>query len=140
MTARVYPVGQKNDWIEGVVTRVASSADPKTRAFEIEITVANTESSLKPGSFAGCTIPLRELSGIVKVPDESILLREGLKKIYIVQRDSAWVTDIVTGESSDGYTQIVSGVNAGDMVVTVGHAFLQDRNLVTIGGEEADEQ
>ena len=139
MTARIYPVGQKNDWTEGVVTRVASSADPKTRAFEIEVSVANAGLSLKPGSFAGCTIPLRELSGIVEVPDESILLREGLKKIYLVQDDSAWIVDVITGETSDGHTQIISGVNPGDMVVTVGHAFLQDRNLVTIGGEEADE-
>jgi RND family efflux transporter MFP subunit len=139
MTARVYPVGLKDDWREGVVTRVASSADPKTRAFEIEISLANEGLSLKPGSFAGCTIPLRELSGIVQVPDESILLREGLKKIYLVQGDTAWITDVVTGESSDGHTQIVSGVNSGDMVVTVGHAFLQDRNFVSISGEEADE-
>jgi membrane fusion protein (multidrug efflux system) len=140
MTGRVYPVGQKSDWTEGVVTRVASSADPKTRSFEIEITVANTQSGLKPGSFAGCTIPLRELSGVVKVPDESILLREGLKKIYLVQGDTAVIKDVVTGESSDGHTQIVSGVSPGDAVVTVGHAFLQDKSLITIGREEANER
>jgi len=138
--ARVYPAGVKDDWTQGTVTRVASSADPKTRAFEVEISVAGSKLNLRPGSFAGCSIPLLELNDVVKVPDESVLLREGLRKTYLVHDDTAVITDIVTGESSDGYTQIVSGVDPGDMVITVGQAFLQDKSAVTIGDSGGGEQ
>jgi len=139
MTARVYPVGVKDAWTEGKVVRVASSADPKTRAFNVEILIAHQSSGLLPGSFGGCTIPLRELKGVVRVPDESILMREGLKKIYIVTGDTAVATDIITGANSDGYTEIIEGVGEGYLVVTVGQAFLQDRSAIRIGNEEADE-
>ncbi|MBU1317970.1 MAG: efflux RND transporter periplasmic adaptor subunit [candidate division Zixibacteria bacterium] len=139
MTARVYPVGVKDTWTEGMVVRVAGSADPKTRAFNVEILIAHQSSGLRPGSFAGCTIPLRELKGVVKVPDESILMREGLKKIYIVTGDTAVATDIVTGGNSDGFTEIIQGVKDGDVVVTMGQVFLQDRSAIRIGNGEADE-
>lgn len=136
-TARVYAVGNKENWIEGIVTRVASSADPKTRAFKVEISVPNQNGVLQPGSFAGCKIPLIELTDVTKVPDESILLREGLKKVFIVRGDTASAAEIVTGESSDGYTQVVSGVEPGDLLVTVGHAFLQEKSAVNVSGGEA---
>jgi membrane fusion protein (multidrug efflux system) len=140
MVADVYPVGMKNDAAHGVVTRVASSADPKTRAFKVEISISGSETSLRPGSFAGCTIPLLELHDVVKVPNESVLLREGLKKICLVRGDTVTMADVVTGESSNGYTQVISGVDPGDVIVTVGHAFLEDGSAVSISGEEADER
>jgi hypothetical protein len=107
----------------------------------VEISVVNSEPSLKPGSFAGCKVPLFESKGVIMVPDESILLRQGLKKIYVVRDDTARITDVVTGENSDGFTRIISGVDPGDVVVTVGQSFLQDKSAVTISdGREAGER
>jgi RND family efflux transporter MFP subunit len=135
-TPEVYPVGGKDARVAGVVKRVAGSADPKTRAFNVEIVFAASNQLLRPGAFAGCSLPLLELENVLRVPNEAILLREGLQKAFVVKGDTAIATDVMTGETSDGYTQIVSGLSDGDRVVTLGISFLQDRTAVKIDGGE----
>lgn len=136
---KVYPVGKKDDWTEGTVVKVAGSADPKTRAFNVELLFPQQGNSLLPGSFAGCTFPLREIKGVVRVPDDAIQLQEGLRRVYVIEGDSAFARSITTGENSGGFTEVVSGVESGDVLVTKGQAFLQDRTAIRIGDEEAHE-
>ncbi len=136
-TATVYPVGEKDNTIQGVVTRVARSADPMTRAFDVEVSISNKNDMLRPGDFAGCAIALKKLSDIVMVPDDAIVLSEGMRKIFVVRSDTATIVPIATGESSEGYTQILSGVNTGDTVVTVGQGFLEDKTYIKATGAEA---
>jgi len=136
MSASVYPAGNESETVPGRVDRVARSANPETRAFDVDIVIEADHQNLRPGSFAGASLPLSELTDIVKIPDEAILLQEGLKKIFIVRGDSAFARDIETGLSSDGYTEVISGVSPGDTVVTLGQAFLPDKAAVTIDGGE----
>lgn len=136
MPALVFSAGAESKTIDGRVHRVARSADPETRAFDVEVVIESNHYNLRPGSFAGARIPLLDLSDIVKVKDDAILLQEGLKKIFVVRGDSAFMRDIETGESSGGFTQVLSGVEAGDTVVTLGQAFLPEKAAVTVDGEE----
>ncbi len=134
----VYPAGDKSAGVEGVVRRVASSADPKTRAFKVEVVVRADQKLLKPGSFAGCTIPLRDIADAVFVPEPAVLLYEGIKRVYTVHGDTAQAIEITTGVSSNGFTQVLSGLANGDTVVVVGQSFLADKSAITItSGEEA---
>ncbi len=130
--ARVYPVGDESNATQGVVTRVAGSADPKTRAFDVEVSIESRNGALRPGDFAGCSIALTTLTDIVMVPNDAVLLSEGIRKIFVVRGDTAVVVHATTGESADGYTQVLSGVQVGDRVVTVGHSFLEEKSVVTV--------
>jgi len=132
----VYPAGDKDFTVDGVIRRVASSADPDTRAFSIEVVVEADQSRLRPGSFAGCTIPLRDIQEVVLVPDEAVMMQEGIKRVYKVNSDTAHAIEVMTGHSSDGFTEIVSGVTPGEAVVVVGQAFLQDRTAVSVTNVE----
>jgi len=138
MDARVYRVGSKDEWVPGTINRVASSADPKTRAFSVEVAIGSAGPGFLPGNFAGCTIPLMELHDVVKIPDRAIMLQEGIKKVFVVANDTAMVRNITTGESEEGFTEVVSGVDGSDVVVTVGQAFLQDRAHVIVNNREAE--
>lgn len=140
MTAAVYPAGERHAEVTGIVHRVAKSADPETRAFDVEVVIEGGKRKLRPGTFAGVSFPLHELRNITMVRDEAILLQEGIRKIFVIRGDSAIMRDIETGESSSGYTQILSGVEAGDTVVTLGQAFLPERSAVSFHGAESDSE
>ncbi len=138
MPVIVYQVGDRDTRAEGRVGRVAVSADPETRAFDVEVVLAGGTPKLRPGTFAVTSFPLRQLRDVVVVKDDAVLLQEGIRKIFVVRGDSALMRDIETGESSLGRTHVLSGVEAGDTVVTLGQAFLPERSAVSIQAAEND--
>jgi membrane fusion protein (multidrug efflux system) len=137
MSAEVRPVGRGDEPVYGVVNRVSESADPKTRAFDVEVLLAGNNPHLRPGGFAVCRLPLIHLTDVLKVPDDALVLQEGIKKVFLVRGDTAFTRIVETGESADGFTQVTSGVSEGDLLVTVGHSFLEDGSSVRIETGEA---
>ncbi len=87
-----------------------------TVTFEMENTA-----SLLPGSFADIYIQTDEEREAVSVPLSAITEEQGVKFVYIQEDDDCYRKQEVKLGMSDGErTEILSGVNVGDRVVTQG--------------------
>jgi HlyD family secretion protein len=89
------------------------------------------EGSLRPGLFARAEIVVDENSPALAVPTKSVVTFAGIEKVIVVQNGKALEKSITTRRRTGEWTEVVSGINAGEMIV-VEPGNLQSGQLVTI--------
>ena len=119
----------------GRVFEIDPSADPSSRDFTVRVSLANPNGALKPGMFARVTLVTQHVRGAVVVPLEAIQKDDTGTFVWTVGADlTAHRQPVETGASDDNGIAIVSGLQAGQKVVTVNGARLKDGGVVTLGG------
>lgn len=83
--------------------------------------LANPDGALRTGMFAKARIVLKEKPEALVVPEEAILPVGSVAFVYKVESGKAVRTEVKTGLRSGGKVEVVSGLQAGDVVVTAGH-------------------
>jgi len=122
--------------VEARVVEKAQSADPETRLFRVEIEMDNPDGRLKPGMFARCQLVLDNLNGVLAVKNSALFSEEGIAKVYVVARDTAFARSIEIGPTDGLKTQVTAGLEPGEQVVVVGKGNLRDRTPVIVSTEE----
>lgn len=121
----------------GVVTSVEAVAGAPSRLFGVRIQVPNPEGILKPGMSARVRIAVDSRDQVVAVPDEALLDSGGEPYVYVVENGVARRRPVEVGLSGGGWTEIVSGLAAGEYVVVSGQAALADGARVRVSGSDA---
>jgi membrane fusion protein (multidrug efflux system) len=115
----------------GVIERVGSTANPVTRAFEVEARIANPEGELRSGMIISLRIVLDKRSTLV-VPAEALLeTRGGTARVFVVSDGVAHSLEVNIGRRSDRDVELVSGLQEGDEVIVAGHDRVKDGQPVT---------
>ncbi|MEW6413369.1 MAG: efflux RND transporter periplasmic adaptor subunit [Candidatus Zixiibacteriota bacterium] len=110
----------------GKVITVAKSADPVTRAFEVQALIDNSDGSYRPGMFVRISIVLEDLKGVLAVPRRSVVILEDKPTLFTIVGGQAVKKVVELGPDIDGHVVVISGVSAGDTVVTLGQDYLDD--------------
>ena len=109
---------------EGRIDYIYPTIDPKTRTAEVRIEVDNDSGYLRPGAYADISLNIGgrpRLSG----PSEAILLGSEGARVVIAEGNGRFSGRAVeTGISTNGRTEILSGLASGDMVVASGQFLL----------------
>ncbi len=97
-----------------------SSLTSSGAGVDCQITIKNPDSSLIVGFDADVSISTGEYNDIVVVPIESLVLEKTGSYVYLYNEAESTVkkVQIETGATSDTIYQVVSGINAGDKIVT----------------------
>lgn len=106
---------------EGQVARLSPTVDPVSRSVTVYVQISNTAGALKGGTFATGTVLARTVSDALVIPVSAVRQSVGGKRIAYKIVDGAVDTATVqVGIVNDreGVLQIVSGLNAGDSVVS----------------------
>jgi multidrug efflux pump subunit AcrA (membrane-fusion protein) len=129
--------------VEGRVTVFSPAADPNTTTVQVWIQVPNRDERLKPGTAVHAEIATEVYKAATVVPVAAILPgEEGGTAVLTVSPDNVAHTRAVTlGVREGNQVQVLSGVNPGEEVVTVGGLGLDDKSkvkIVTTAVEESD--
>lgn len=129
VTVRVAPMPDRT--FEAHVSMVSPVIDPQTRTLRVEARLANPDIQLRPGLFAEVDVGVARRSGVVMVPEESVVQRALGPIVFVVDDDGrVHQREIQTGKHRRGAVEIESGVVAGDWVVTSGQSRLLEGLLV----------
>ncbi|NWF89753.1 MAG: efflux RND transporter periplasmic adaptor subunit [Ignavibacteriaceae bacterium] len=113
--------------MKGSITQISKSADIDSRTFEVKGIIGNTsEKWFKPGMFCKVKINFAGQKGSLIIPSVAIVTNGNDKGVYVIQGGKAAFKKITTGITDDIYTEIVSGLNEKDKVITVGINNLKD--------------
>ncbi|MCX6552299.1 MAG: efflux RND transporter periplasmic adaptor subunit [Acidobacteria bacterium] len=107
----------------GKVMFINPEIDEASRSARVVAEVVNRDSALKGGMFAKGRIVVTNRDGVLQVPREALLnwsLEQKTADVFVVKGDVAEKRPVKTGASSDGIIEILSGVQAGEQVVTRG--------------------
>ncbi len=114
----------------GRISYVSSALDPATRTLQVRIVTANPGKKLKKDMYVSALVQAGVIENALAVPDSAILRNsENLPFVYVAQGANQFAQRLVhLGESQNGKTQIVDGLEAGERVVGDGSLFLQFAN------------
>jgi RND family efflux transporter MFP subunit len=99
----------------GRISRVAPSIRDSDRMLQVEADVPN-RGGLRAGVFARARIVIDENDPGLTVPTRSLVTFAGLEKVILVSAGKAVEKPVVTGRRGEGWVEIVSGVQGGDLV------------------------
>jgi Cu(I)/Ag(I) efflux system membrane fusion protein len=110
--------------------------NPESRTLKVRTTVQNPNGKLKPGMVADATLNI-ELEGRPLVIPRSAIIDTGKRKVvWIKVADKTYQAQLVkTGYESQGYVEVLDGIQEGDQVVIEGN-FLLDAQAQLFGGYE----
>ncbi len=105
--------------IPGEITYVDPNTNGSSPSVLVKATFTNTDGSLKPGEFYTLVIESEATAPVLALPDNVIHENKDGKFVYVVTADNTVDVRVVeVGESVDGYTAILSGLNAGEQIIT----------------------
>ena len=119
--------------ISGRINRLGVKADPLTNTFPVEILIENQDFFLKDGFTARVRIIARVVKDAIVIPQSAVLYRADGQEVFTVGPDDrAELRKVTLGRIEGSDIQALSGLAAGDRLVTSGGSYLKDGGAVTI--------
>jgi multidrug efflux system membrane fusion protein len=127
--------------LSGKITRIAPSADLRSRVFEVEATIANPEGKLRAGMVASLKVPEAALAGaaqlslpltaVVRSPRDargfSVFVVEGAEG-----KETARMRDVKLGDVLGNAVLVTEGLKAGDRAISMGATLVTDGQSVRV--------
>lgn len=123
---------------QGEVYAVEPAIDTATRTILLRALAANPESRLLPGAYASVEVELDEISDALMVPTTALSPGARERVVFVVEDGKAQPRSVETGVRLNREIQIVSGIAAGDTVITSGLLQLRPGMPVTPLREEKE--
>jgi membrane fusion protein (multidrug efflux system) len=98
----------------GRITALGFQADPRSRAFPIEVTVRNPREALLPGMVARVRLPAGDARTRVVVPASAVTADGGSPCVYVLLDGKAFRRSVTLGEPHGDDVEIRAGVASGD--------------------------
>lgn len=116
--------------LEGLISEIAPAADPNSRTFLVKLDLPGT-SGLRAGQFGRVSMPVGETAAL-RVPASAVVQRGQMEIIFVVTDGKALLRLVKTGKRLGREVELVSGVEAGERIVTHGAAALTDGQPVEV--------
>ena len=119
------------------IRSIERTANAQTKLYTVTLSIPSSVKGLLSGMFTDVTFHTNKSENAVVIPTEAILTSNEISYVYIVEDGTAHYVEVETGLTGSGVTEVLSGLNVGDQLVTVGQAYLADGDPVRIvNGEE----
>lgn len=116
---------------EGRIDRVSPVMDAGSGTFRVT-SVFDGKQVLRPGMFGRIEIVYDRRENVLTVPRTALLDDESEPSLYVVRDGKSVRVAIKTGYSNGDIIEVVSGLKAGDVVITAGKVAVRDGALVTV--------
>ncbi len=104
---------------------VGSAVDPTTRRVTVRAEMPNPGGELLPEMFATFTLITGDAAASVAAPEQAVVYEGDEARVWVAGRDHLLqLREIKTGQTAGGMVQVLSGLSAGERVVTNGALFI----------------
>ena len=122
--------GYKNKIYFGEIDGVSSRINAETRSLLTRIKINNENFELIPGSLLEVTVNYN-VRNTIGVPDTSLMLEGKKAFVYKVSdENTANKVEIKIGIRDEGYVEVISGLNEGDIIVAEGLKKVRPRGKI----------
>ena len=116
----VFSIEGIDESFPGTIYAIEPTVDASTRSLRMRARCPNEDGLLVPGVFAKVDLVLRSVPDALTVPSIAIIPELGGKKVFVYDNGKAEPRVVETGIRTEMEVQIVSGLTAGDQVITSG--------------------
>ncbi|MBU6475469.1 MAG: efflux RND transporter periplasmic adaptor subunit, partial [Alphaproteobacteria bacterium] len=130
----------KTTLAEGALETVDNAIDTSTGTIKMRADFANGNDALFANQFVNVKLLLKTLKNAVVIPEAAVHSGTPGDYVYVVKADNTVsVTPVKLGPSANGAVAVLSGLKAGDTIVTEGADRLKDGAKVTLPGRAAQQ-
>lgn len=125
-------------FVTGVVVRVSEIAEPKevgrvrAKIVRAKIEPLETRFPLRPGMEVNINSSLPVGRPTLLVPNDAIFRSGAEDSVYVIREGRAYRRKVITGQSNFDFTQVLSGLRAGESVAVTSLDKLSDRVRVRV--------
>lgn len=123
---------------KGTVLFINPALDPASRSAKVVAEVPNDGGQLRGGSFVKGRIILARRTGVLQVPREALLnwnVEQRTAEVFLVRGDQVEKRAVQVGTVGGAAVEVVSGLQAGDQVVTRGGFAIGQGDRVVVAKE-----
>lgn len=130
-TAQVALASNPGVFYNGKVAQISPSAG-NNQTFTVKLLMNNSNKDFRDGMLAEVTMFFNEKANVLSVPIDSVIDEGSSKAVFVIENGAAARKIVTTGISDGKYTEIVEGLTADAVVVTLGQENLQDGTKVVV--------
>ncbi|MGE4053748.1 MAG: efflux RND transporter periplasmic adaptor subunit [Vicinamibacterales bacterium] len=120
----------------GRVAHIAPVLDPTTRTAQVEIEIDNPEYRLKPGMYARVSFTVDVRPNVLVIPTSALVEAVGSRGVFLADESNKAVFQPITvGLVEEKLTEVSSGLQEGQPIITTGAAALRNGDVVAIAGQ-----
>ncbi len=131
----------------GTIARISPVVNPATRTTQVEVFLKNPGNILAPGMFSRLEIIVESKDDVLLVNRNNVDIRTSRRlnggsirdakieqkySVYVVEDSLALERNVEIGIKSGMLFEVVTGLNQGDLVVSVGRSNLRDSTMVNV--------
>ena len=116
---------------KGKVDSISSRVDPSTRSILARIIVDNSNFEIIPGQLMTVKVIYNEVNQI-GVPESAVTIQGNTAFVYIINDNTAEKKNIKLGKRNFGKISVISGLEAGDLVISEGVSKVRNKAKVKI--------
>ena len=116
----------------GRIARVSPVVDPTTGTIKVTVEVRDPSRQLKAGMFGRVNVVHDVHTNALLVPKGAVMAEDAESAVFVVQDSVAYRKLVKTGYINGANIEILSGLQAGDKIVTTGQGSLKDSSKVEI--------
>jgi len=124
----------------GRVTAISPAADPKSRVFSVEVSIANPKNQLKSGMIASLALEAAALPNAVKAVPLSAVIRDPQRAngfaVFVAEGDgeieSARLRSVELGDVYGNLIGVNGGLQSGERVITSGATLVKNGEQVRV--------
>jgi len=149
LTVRVTSDALPGEAIEGRITAISPEVDAATRNIRIQATLTNHQERLRPGMFGNVTVVLPAAKNVLAVPATAVLYAPYSDSVFVVDEKKSANNEkpglvvrqqiVQLGEKRGDFVAVVSGLKAGETIVSTGAFKLRNGQAVVVDNTLAPE-
>ena len=127
-----FTTSDANDKHVATIYAMEPQVDIATRTLKVRAIADNKEGKLYPGTFANVILPLETVNDALMVPTQALIPIQNGKIIFVSKNGKAEEVKVETGTRTDSSIRILSGLQAGDTILTSGVMSLKNGTPVKV--------
>lgn len=131
-TVLSFTVAGSREVFSAKIYAIEPGIEIETRTLKMRAIADNPHAKLIPGTFASIALPLDKINDALLVPTEALIPVQNGKKVFIAVDGKAKEVMVETGARTDKEALVVSGLKAGDTVLTSGVMTLKNDSPVQV--------
>jgi HlyD family secretion protein len=118
LPAAIAVQAKPGETFNGQLAAIVPEVDKSNRHFRVEVRVANADGALLSGMYATARLVVSSAKEALTLPREAVASRDGKRLVLKVDGDKVSPVPVVEGLSDGRLVQILSGLKAGDQVIS----------------------
>lgn len=149
LTVRLTTDAYPDQVISGKITVINPEVDAATRNIRIQATVTNADERLRPGMFAAVAVVLPNRNEVLAIPATAVLAAPYGDSVFVVEANKAEKDMpagmsvrqqfVRLGDKRGDFVSVISGIKAGDTLVSTGVFKLRNGQAVVVDNKLAPE-